>query len=84
MGNCVLSLRLLSALDWNAFFERSSHVEAILAKTPRVSIIARSLPPAIAIAGWSSSLPGNHKQMRSKWRGKQSSWRREAAQGRAA
>ncbi len=34
VGNCVLSLRLLSALDWNAFFERSSHVEAILREDP--------------------------------------------------
>ena len=34
VGNCVLSLRLLSALDWNAFFEQSSHVEAILRDDP--------------------------------------------------
>ena len=34
VGNCVLSLRLLSALDWNAFFEQSSHVEAILREDP--------------------------------------------------
>src|SRR5262245_29145444 len=29
VGNCVLSLRLLSAIDWNSFFEQSSRVEAI-------------------------------------------------------
>ncbi len=34
VGNCVLSLRLLSAMDWNAFFEQSSHVEAILREDP--------------------------------------------------
>ncbi len=34
VGNCVLSLRLLSAVDWNAFFEESSHVEAILREDP--------------------------------------------------
>ena len=34
VGNCVLSLRLLSAVDWNAFFEQSSHVEAILREDP--------------------------------------------------
>ena len=30
----MLSLRLLSAIDWNAFFEQSSHVEAILREDP--------------------------------------------------
>ena len=34
VGNCVLSLRLLSAIDWNAFFEQSSRVEAILREDP--------------------------------------------------
>ena len=34
VGNCVLSLRLLSAVDWNAFFEQASHVEAILREDP--------------------------------------------------
>jgi cyclic beta-1,2-glucan synthetase len=34
VGNCVLSLRLLSALDWNAFFEHASHVEVILRNDP--------------------------------------------------
>ncbi|HEX3450075.1 MAG TPA: glycosyl transferase family 36, partial [Isosphaeraceae bacterium] len=34
VGNCVLSLRLLSAIDWNAFFEKSSPVEAILRDDP--------------------------------------------------
>jgi cyclic beta-1,2-glucan synthetase len=34
VGNCVTSLRLLSALDWNAFFERHSAVEAILRTDP--------------------------------------------------
>ncbi len=34
VGNCVLSLRLLSAVDWNAFFEQTSHVEAILREDP--------------------------------------------------
>jgi cyclic beta-1,2-glucan synthetase len=34
VGNCVLSLRLLSAVDWNAFFEQSSQVEAILREDP--------------------------------------------------
>ena len=30
VGNCVTSLRLLSALDWNEFFETTSLVEAIV------------------------------------------------------
>ena len=34
IGNAVTSLRLLSALDWNAFFERSSRVEAALRDDP--------------------------------------------------
>ncbi len=34
VGNCVLSLRLLSAVDWNTFFEQSSRVESILREDP--------------------------------------------------
>ena len=34
VGNCVIGLRLLSALDWNTFFERVSRVEAILRDDP--------------------------------------------------
>ncbi len=34
IGNCVLSLRVLSAIDWNAFFERTSPVEKILREDP--------------------------------------------------
>ena len=34
IGNCVTSLRLLSALDWAAFFERSSVVDAVLREDP--------------------------------------------------
>jgi cyclic beta-1,2-glucan synthetase len=34
VGNCVTSLRLLSALDWSIFFERTSHVEAGLREDP--------------------------------------------------
>ena len=34
VGNCVLSLRLLSAVDWNAFFERTSVVQKILRDDP--------------------------------------------------
>ncbi|MDB5352254.1 MAG: cellobiose phosphorylase [Planctomycetota bacterium] len=34
VGNCVISLRLLSALDWNTFFETVSRVEAILRADP--------------------------------------------------
>jgi cyclic beta-1,2-glucan synthetase len=34
IGNCVTSLRLLSALDWSEFFERTSLVEAILREDP--------------------------------------------------
>jgi cyclic beta-1,2-glucan synthetase len=34
VGNCVLSLRLLSAIDWNSFFERTSMVERILRGDP--------------------------------------------------
>jgi cyclic beta-1,2-glucan synthetase len=34
VGNCVTSLRLLSALDWTIFFERSSLVEAELRHDP--------------------------------------------------
>jgi cyclic beta-1,2-glucan synthetase len=34
VGNCVTSLRLLEAVDWNAFFERVSGVEARLHEDP--------------------------------------------------
>jgi cyclic beta-1,2-glucan synthetase len=34
VGNCVTSLRLLSALDWNVFFETTSLVEAVLRNDP--------------------------------------------------
>ncbi len=34
VGNCVTSLRLLSAVDWNEFFEQTSLVEAILRDDP--------------------------------------------------
>ncbi|MBV8487597.1 MAG: hypothetical protein JO161_04910, partial [Planctomycetaceae bacterium] len=34
VGNCVVSLRLLSAVDWNAFFERHSFVEKVLRDDP--------------------------------------------------
>ena len=34
IGNCVTSLRLLSALDWTTFFERTSLVEALLRQDP--------------------------------------------------
>ncbi|MBX6316239.1 MAG: glycosyl transferase family 36, partial [Isosphaeraceae bacterium] len=34
IGNCMISLRLLSALDWNRFFERHSAVESILRDDP--------------------------------------------------
>jgi cyclic beta-1,2-glucan synthetase len=34
IGNCVTSLRLLSALDWNRFFDEVSQVEAILRQDP--------------------------------------------------
>jgi cyclic beta-1,2-glucan synthetase len=34
VGNCVTSLRLLSALDWNVLFERMGLVEAVLKDDP--------------------------------------------------
>ena len=34
VGNCVISLRLLSVVDWNAFFERHNTVEALLRDDP--------------------------------------------------
>ena len=34
VGNCVTSLRLLSALDWNLFFEKVSPVEKVLREDP--------------------------------------------------
>ncbi|MDR3621262.1 MAG: glucoamylase family protein [Paludisphaera borealis] len=34
VGNCVISLRLLSAVDWNAYFEEHSLVQAILRDDP--------------------------------------------------
>jgi cyclic beta-1,2-glucan synthetase len=34
VGNCVTSLRLLSALDWNVFFEKVSPVEKVLRGDP--------------------------------------------------
>ncbi len=34
VANCVISLRVLSAIDWNDFFERHNKVEAILREDP--------------------------------------------------
>ncbi|MBN9524201.1 hypothetical protein J0H58_37770, partial [bacterium] len=34
VGNCVTSLRLLNAIDWNEFFERASPVEEALKAEP--------------------------------------------------
>src|SRR5205085_11571973 len=34
VGNCVTSLRLLSSLDWAAFFESTSLVESVLRDDP--------------------------------------------------
>jgi cyclic beta-1,2-glucan synthetase len=34
VGNCVISLRLLSVIDWNVFFEQNSAVEVILQEDP--------------------------------------------------
>ena len=34
IGNVITSMRLISALDWTAFFERTSHVERILRQDP--------------------------------------------------
>ncbi len=34
VGNCVISLRLLSVIDWNVFFEKHSVVEVILQDDP--------------------------------------------------
>jgi cyclic beta-1,2-glucan synthetase len=34
VANCVISLRVLSAIDWNEFFERHNQVEAILREDP--------------------------------------------------
>ncbi|WP_435019716.1 GH36-type glycosyl hydrolase domain-containing protein [Tundrisphaera sp. TA3] len=34
VGNCLISLRLLSALDWNVFFEQNSPVEVLLREDP--------------------------------------------------
>jgi cyclic beta-1,2-glucan synthetase len=34
IGNCVTSLRLLSAFNWPRFFERSSHLEKLLREDP--------------------------------------------------
>jgi cyclic beta-1,2-glucan synthetase len=34
VGNCVISLRLLSVIDWNVFFEQNSSVEVLLRSEP--------------------------------------------------
>ena len=34
VGNCVISLRLLSVIDWNVFFEENSPVEVLLQEDP--------------------------------------------------
>jgi cyclic beta-1,2-glucan synthetase len=34
VGNCVISLRLLSVIDWNVFFEQHSTVEILLREDP--------------------------------------------------
>jgi len=34
VGNSITSMRAVSAFDWDSFFERTSHVEAVLRKDP--------------------------------------------------
>jgi cyclic beta-1,2-glucan synthetase len=34
VGNAITSMRAVSAFDWDSFFERTSHVEAVLRKDP--------------------------------------------------
>src|SRR5207253_5513448 len=44
IGNCVTSLRLLSALDWTNFFERTSLVEALLREDPAEVYAGQDFP----------------------------------------
>jgi cellobiose phosphorylase len=44
VGNCVTSLRLLSALDWNVLFERMSLVEALLDDDPAGTYAHQDFP----------------------------------------
>ena len=79
IGNCVTSLRLLSALDWPAFFERTSLVGGSFARRPRWSLFpARTFPPVIVIAvRWKNS------RAAPKWT-KSRSWTRPSASRRTA
>jgi cyclic beta-1,2-glucan synthetase len=44
VGNCVTSLRLLSALDWTEFFEKTSRVEAVLREDPAGTYARQDFP----------------------------------------
>ena len=48
VGNCVTSLRLLAALDWNSFFEKTSHVEQVLVGDPGRSYLPKERLQACA------------------------------------
>ena len=62
VGNCVISLRLLSAIDWNAFFEETAARSRRSSATTRpASTQGRTSPPATATAGPSRRSPGGAK-----------------------
>ncbi|QEH38872.1 N,N'-diacetylchitobiose phosphorylase [Aquisphaera giovannonii] len=44
VGNCVLSLRVLSAIDWNLFFERCSAVQKVLRDDPSGVYVRQDFP----------------------------------------
>jgi cyclic beta-1,2-glucan synthetase len=44
VGNCMTSLRLLSALDWNVFFERTNLVEPMLRQDPAGAYAKQDFP----------------------------------------
>ena len=77
VGNCVLSLRLLSAVDWNAFFEQSQPGRGDPPRGPVGGLPApglrhqRPVPP-----GGRDDRPGVGQPTRSRWRGERSSMAR--------
>ncbi|WP_165228403.1 GH36-type glycosyl hydrolase domain-containing protein [Aquisphaera insulae] len=44
VGNCVLSLRVLSAIDWNLYFERCSAVQEVLKDDPAGVYVHQDFP----------------------------------------
>ena len=77
VGNIITSMRLLSTLDWNDFFEKVSLIEPLLEEIRRASIRGWSLPRAIATGTSSNASASEREQANSKSRKQPSSSRRK-------